>query len=142
VIMSRGSRASGLRKPSTGTPWTTLSDGEKALIEAALTETHCRVPAARRVRRSSACAARRRVEDRALQIDKLAFENTDRARRLANPTGCTLRRTNSRCRKRLVVARRLRSPAAMTLKQPGWLSIRSARRIPSRRPLYGASVAR
>jgi len=47
------------RKPSTGTAVTTLSDGEKALIEAALTETHGRVAARAARRRSSAFRARR-----------------------------------------------------------------------------------
>ncbi len=62
------------RKPSTGTAVTTLSDGEKALIEAALTETHGRV-AGPRGAAAKLGIPRQTLEwkIRALQIDKLAF---------------------------------------------------------------------
>jgi formate hydrogenlyase transcriptional activator len=62
------------RKPSTGTAVTTLSDGEKTLIEAALTETHGRV-AGPRGAAAKLGIPRQTLEwkIRALQIDKLAF---------------------------------------------------------------------
>jgi len=62
------------RKPSTGTAVTTLSDGEKALIEAALTETHGRV-AGPRGAAAKLGIPRQTLEwkIRTLQIDKLAF---------------------------------------------------------------------
>ena len=62
------------RKPSTGTAVTTLSDGEKALIEAALKETHGRV-AGPRGAAAKLGIPRQTLEwkIRALQIDKLAF---------------------------------------------------------------------
>src|SRR5882672_2636987 len=62
------------RKPSTGTAATTLSDGEKALIEAALKETHGRV-AGPRGAAAKLGIPRQTLEwkIRALQIDKLAF---------------------------------------------------------------------
>ncbi len=62
------------RKPSTGTAVTTLSDGEKALIEAALKETHGRV-AGPRGAAAKLGIPRQTLEwkIRALQSDKLAF---------------------------------------------------------------------
>jgi formate hydrogenlyase transcriptional activator len=62
------------RMPSTGTAVTTLSDGEKALIEAALKETHGRV-AGPRGAAAKLGIPRQTLEwkIRALQIDKLAF---------------------------------------------------------------------
>ena len=62
------------RKPSNGTAVTTLADGEKALIEAALKETHGRV-AGPRGAAAKLGIPRQTLEwkIRALQIDKLAF---------------------------------------------------------------------
>jgi len=62
------------RKPSNGAAVTTLADGEKALIEAALAETHGRVAGARGAA-AKLGIPRQTLEwkIRALQIDKLAF---------------------------------------------------------------------
>ena len=62
------------RKPSNGTGVTTLADGEKALIEAALTETHGRV-AGPRGAAAKLGIPRQTLEwkIRNLKIDKLAF---------------------------------------------------------------------
>ena len=62
------------RKPSNGTAVTTLADGEKTLIEAALRETHGRV-AGPRGAAAKLGIPRQTLEwkIRALQIDKLAF---------------------------------------------------------------------
>jgi len=62
------------RKASNDTPVTTLADGEKALIEAALKETHGRVAGARGAA-AKLGIPRQTLEwkIRALQIDKLAF---------------------------------------------------------------------
>ena len=62
------------RKPSNGTAVTTLADGEKALIEAALKETHGRV--AGPLGAAAKLGIPRQTLEwkiRALQIDKLAF---------------------------------------------------------------------
>jgi len=64
------------RKPSDGTTVTTLADGEKALIEAALKQTHGRV-AGPRGAAAKLGIPRQTLEwkIRALQIDKLAFRS-------------------------------------------------------------------